>query len=102
VSSLENDAEPVQPEEIAAPQLPGMLFHLLDGHSAHLRRADERPDARACVNARLDSQLGESAQHSDMCEPLETTSAKYKRNLPLPDARLGFSLGGCDKRIRQL
>jgi hypothetical protein len=37
-----------------------------------------------------------------MCESLETASAKYKRNLPLPDARLGFSLGGCDKRIRQL
>jgi hypothetical protein len=102
MSALENELETVQPEEIATPQLAGMLLHFFDRHSRHCRSTDQRADARACVHCGLYSSFSESAQHTDVRKALEAAAAKHERNLPALYARLGLSLGSCRKVVDQI
>lgn len=100
--TLENNPEAVEPEEITAPQIARMFFHLLDCHSAYRGCADQRSDAGPGVDSGLDAKLRERAQHSNVSEALESSAAEDERDLSPPDAGLGFSFSGRCERIRQV
>src|SRR6266550_3278960 len=70
----------IDAEKVAAAKTLRAPCHFLDRHPADGRRRDEGTNARSRVYGWLDAILLECAEHTDVREPLHTTTTQHERN----------------------
>src|ERR1700682_1100927 len=87
---LEQHPHSIEAKEITPLESTGAIDHLRHFHSPGVRGANERADARARDDRRLDPQLLQRAKNADVREAFQPAATEYERDF----VRLASLLGG--------